>query len=56
MKTDGFADVHESDLFAGGFRTEKVGFAMGADTKLREYFENGDGAKEGTLRVEILRD
>lgn len=56
MKTDGFADVHESDLFAGGFRAEKVGFAMGADTKLREYFENGDGAKEGTLRVEVLKD
>ena len=56
MKTDGFADVDESDLFAGGFQTERAGFVVGADIKLREFFENGDGAKEGTLRVEVLKD
>lgn len=56
LKTDGFADVDESDVFAGGYRSEKVGFGIGADMKLREFFENGDGAKEGTLRVEILKD
>ena len=56
LKTDGFVDVDASDVFAGGFRAERVGFGIGADKKLREFFENGDGAKEGTLRVEVLKD
>lgn len=56
LKKSGNSNVDVNDLFAGGNRTYRVGFALGAEKRLREYFENGDGAKEGTLRVEVLAD
>ena len=53
---DGFVNVDESDLFVKGVRSQRAFFVLGAHKKASEYFENGDGAKAGTLRVEVLKD
>lgn len=56
LEIKGLENINPSDMFEGGWHARRVGYAWGADKRAREFFANGDGATEGTLRVECIKD